>query len=189
MHNHYNLFEGNWCPDYCHDGNCLGGGNCNLDNPTDSRNNVWFRERMLGWDAANGGGKVNQVNCWMTKWHTNQNVVIAGCVLGKTDKHNGYTGTTMPIFDPDANVGGSVSSRATWKQMYRKGNWTVIAGYQPDVPLSTNEVLATSYLHSSKPAWFGDRPWPPFDAAASPSVSTNMLNLPAGWRYLNGVDP
>src|SRR5262249_1622682 len=40
---------------------------------------------------------------------------------------------------------------------------------------------------TSKPSWFGDRPWPPIDPA-SPATAV-PTNLPAGYRYTFGVDP
>lgn len=47
--------------------------------------------------------------------------------------------------------------------------------------------LVTSYYLSSKPAWFGNRPWPWMDPQnTAQAVSTN---LPAGYRYTFGVDP
>ena len=49
-------------------------------------------------------------------------------------------------------------------------------------------TVATSYLFTSKPSWFGDRPWPHVDPA-NYAQSNDPQNLPAGYRAINGRDP
>ena len=54
-------------------------------------------------------------------------------------------------------------------------------------PTVADHSLPSSLYLSSKPAWFGDRPWPPFDPQ-NPSAAT-VTNIPPGYRYVLGVDP
>ena len=50
-----------------------------------------------------------------------------------------------------------------------------------------DHTLPASLYRTSKPAWFGNRPWPPFDPAlASAAAATN---IPAGYRYVFGSSP
>src|SRR4029078_8062648 len=51
----------------------------------------------------------------------------------------------------------------------------------------TDHNVPNSYYLGNKPAWFGDRPWPPYDPA-SPS-SAAITNIPAGYRWVFGTDP
>lgn len=54
-----------------------------------------------------------------------------------------------------------------------------------------DHVIPDSYLYASKPAWFGNFPWPPIDPANPPMTADNSTfaaTIPAGYRYVNGVD-
>lgn len=48
-------------------------------------------------------------------------------------------------------------------------------------------TLGNSLYQTSKPAWFGNLTWPPFDPA-SPSTAT-FTGIPAGYRYFFGSEP
>jgi hypothetical protein len=48
-------------------------------------------------------------------------------------------------------------------------------------------VSMASLVYAEKPSYFGICPWPPFDPA-SPQL-TNPTNIPAGYRFVLGVDP
>ena len=47
--------------------------------------------------------------------------------------------------------------------------------------------IPNSYYLSTKPAWFNNLPWPPFDPS-NPSAA-KASSIPAGYRYIYGVDP
>jgi hypothetical protein len=69
----------------------------------------------------------------------------------------------------------------------RKGNWNARnAGIASIETLASEETLPPSLFRSSKPAWFGNRTWPPFDPYAP---DQNYDAIPAGYRYVNGIDP
>lgn len=54
----------------------------------------------------------------------------------------------------------------------------------------TNATLPASLYLPSKPAWWGGAlPWPPFDPSSVTAAATSVTNIPAGYRYVFGVDP
>jgi len=166
-HSHYNLFEGNWCAASYN------------DSGSGSRNNLWFRNRMRGWDAA--GPKTSNTECLSTE-SRHDNIVMAGCVLGEPGYHSNYNGgqfDSSAIYALDSTSSGST---------LRLGNYNTVNGLVPPVEALGSAVLVTSYLHAAKPAWFGSLPWPwcePLNFAQSNTAT----NLPAGYRAVNGVDP
>jgi MYXO-CTERM domain-containing protein len=65
---------------------------------------------------------------------------------------------------------------------------TVDSAIPASEALGAGQALVASYLHSSKPRWFGNLPWPWVDPN-NYAQSNNVQNLPAGYRAVNGVDP
>jgi PKD repeat protein len=161
--------------------------------------NTVFRNRVLGKNPRQSN---NQAAISIEMWNRHWNVV--GNVLGDASYHTGY----------DAGYGGTGYSTADCSDasafIYFLGFWSnwgcdtsngdnysvlnilravnydvvtkgiVLGGFQ-------NTDLVDSYYLSGKPAWFGDRPWPPFDPR-SPQTAV-ATNLPAGYRYVFGQDP
>lgn len=69
-----------------------------------------------------------------------------------------------------------------------KGNYLYDTDGAPGSMSSLDgDTLATSYIHSSKPSFFGDLPWPPFDPTSPDSSSYE--NIPAAYRFVNGENP
>lgn len=69
----------------------------------------------------------------------------------------------------------------------RKGNYDFFNQAIPaNQSLGTNSLPPSLYL-SAKPAWFGSLSWPPFNPLSPGSLS--YTNIPAGYRYVHGVDP
>lgn len=177
-HNHYNLYEGNWIPTHYHDETADG-------NYTHSRNVVHFRERLRGWDEY--GPKTDNLHAITLQNHHDQ-AVVAGCVMGTSGKQtdyfsNGTVGTPHAIFNID-----TVSSNT----LQRIANYnTLESGIHSGEALSGGDALVNSYLHSSKPEWFGDRPWPWVDPVTNSTslASTTFTNLPAGYRFTFSADP
>ena len=70
------------------------------------------------------------------------------------------------------------------------GNWeytTKSVVYNSSVPDTT---IPNSYYLASKPAWFGNLKWPPYDPANGGSMTPmSLTNLPAGYRFVYGVNP
>jgi hypothetical protein len=182
-HNHYNLFEGNWIPSHFNDITSSG-------NFSHSRNSVYLRERLRGWDEYPGGaGK--EVNCnAITFQNHHDNAVVVGCVMGTAGKQTGgYDFTNTGFTGGEAIYNADTTTRAT---LFRKHNYnTVDSGIRAGEALAGGEAIVNSYLHSSKPAWFGDRTWPWVDPVATSTslASTTFTNFPAGYRFTFAADP
>lgn len=68
-----------------------------------------------------------------------------------------------------------------------KGNFKYGAGGSAGSQESTGgDTIPTSLFRSSKPTYFGNLTWPPYDPATGVTGDTR---IPAGYRYINGVDP
>lgn len=66
------------------------------------------------------------------------------------------------------------------------GNWDVASEtvvWDSNIP---DRTLPNSMFLASKPAWFGNLTWPPIDPSRS---SVSITNIPAGYRYVYGVNP
>lgn len=74
--------------------------------------------------------------------------------------------------------------------------WTSTVGANYDYMQESNHLddaagdtnIASSYLFTSKPSWFGFLRWPPVDPWL-PDYSASVTNIPAGYRYVNGTNP
>lgn len=170
-HCHYNLFEGNWLPSHYSDA-------CADGNHTHSRNNTFARQRLLGWDSGKTG------NCHpLTFRNHHDNVNVVGCVLGHTGTQTVYDKTNADGGSPFAIYNIENVTRAT---LFRRHNYNTVTGGIPAAEaLSTGQTIPDSYLHASKPAWFGGLPWPPIDPM-NYAQSDDVQNLPAGYRAVNG---
>ena len=169
----YNLYEGNYLPTHYDDGSVQPSDPCN------THCNVYLRERMLGWDGADGG---KTANCHaITIQSPGVNHVIVGCVLGKAGFHTSYDGGSAGVYNLDASV---------ITTMFREYNWN---GYNQAIPaselLSAGQVIASSYLYATVPSWFGNLTWPPIDPSRTSNAQLGATNIPAGYRSVFGVDP
>jgi len=70
---------------------------------------------------------------------------------------------------------------------FRHGNYDYQSGGITWDQSTTNHTLPTSLYLTSKPTWFGDRPYPWCDSA-SPSTAV-VTNMPAGYRQVFGFSP
>jgi hypothetical protein len=54
-----------------------------------------------------------------------------------------------------------------------------------------DHTIPASYFQASKPSYFGNLAWPPFDPASPPGVfsDANISRIPAGYRFVHGTDP
>jgi len=52
-----------------------------------------------------------------------------------------------------------------------------------------DHTIPNSFYYSSKPSWFGQCPWPPFNPTNTSAAATSPTNIPAGYRYFYGQDP
>ena len=70
------------------------------------------------------------------------------------------------------------------------GNWDAAGNsVRWDANLA-DHTIPNSYYLASKPAWFGNLNWPPFDSANGSAMTLmNLTNLPAGYRFIYGTNP
>jgi hypothetical protein len=183
-HMHYNLYEGNWCA-----------GSYNEAGTSGSRNTIWFRNRMLGWDPnpTQSQPKTDDtVSIVVAVGHNN--MVLAGNVMGKDGYHTSYQTV-------DSNAGGSYGNNDSFPNhtvihvettaltsLSKIANYNTVDDAIPaGEAIGGGNALVTSYLHSTKPAWFGDRPWPWCDSS-NYTQSNTATNIPAAFRAVFGFD-
>ena len=70
--------------------------------------------------------------------------------------------------------------------LVRKGNFSYYAMAIPAAEATAPDPVPASLFRASKPAWFGDLAWPPFDATRP---SPAYASIPAGYRWVNGIGP
>jgi len=91
-----------------------------------------------------------------------------------------------------ANLGTAPGWNEVRGSLLRHYNWdfntTTNQGVRYDNTGLTSEMtLPNSLYRSSKPAFFGNLPWPPFDPR-NPSAAS-VTSIPAGYRFVNGSNP
>lgn len=171
-HTHHTLWEGNW-----------------LDGPIEfddvffnnNSDNGIVRNRLLGWATGKtlntktivigeipGSGGVGN----------HRNTTIIGNLLGANNYHTLYS--QLVGIQPECT--GTI----------RTNNFnTVNDAVNPAETMAGGQTILDSYTYAIKPAWFGDRPWPPFQVT-SPGSGTNTqsyTNIPAGYRSAFNADP
>jgi hypothetical protein len=70
--------------------------------------------------------------------------------------------------------------------LIRKGNFNYSSNAIPAGEALGTNTLVTSYYLTSKPAWFGNLAWPPFDPT---NPNPTFDSVPAGYRYVHGTNP
>ncbi len=150
-----------------------------------------FRNHLVGRRAGYGGSGNRRAAGLMfgSWWHT-----FVGNVLGEDGRMEGWS-----YDDPGDGIGGSTSNAwqdggAIWRLGYDPGHWDQIA--DPKVRQTAvrdgNFDFVTGRVHwdrtprdlpdslylTSKPAFFGDRPWP----WVNPSGAVKLGSLPARER-------
>jgi hypothetical protein len=69
------------------------------------------------------------------------------------------------------------------------GNWDIAGGAVVwDSTISDHNIPNSLFL-ANKPSWFGNLNWPPVDPNNVSTGMMNKTNIPAGYRYVYGVDP
>jgi len=111
--------------------------------------------------------------------------------------NTGYTGTrtatTPPAYTPPESfpLGYQQLDFNIKNTVIRHGNYDYYTHTQIWDSGIPDHSIPSSYYLLSKPDWFGDLAWPPIDPASPPGafVDANISKIPAGYRYVNGVDP
>ncbi len=82
----------------------------------------------------------------------------------------------------DLNVKNTIMQHGNYDYLNRAVAW--------DAAIS-DHAIPNSYFRTSKPTFFGNLAWPPFDPAAPPGAfnESNLSRLPAGFRFVHGTDP
>lgn len=181
-----NLWEGNFTDDkmladYTHGANAYG---------------TVFRCRITGTNTV--AARVDDSQTPVSIQYYNRFWNIVGNVLGVTGVQNKYmtdntstsTGSQGSIF----KIGGDdlplidVNSYTSGAFVLIHGNWDSVQNTVTWNPLVSSQTLPNSCYLGGKPSYWGStQPWPPFDPA-NPS-GASRTNIPAGYRYVFGVDP
>lgn len=175
----YNLYEGNWLAQ------------SNNDNSGSSRNVIWFRNRMRSHDTDASTGAATSNRNVLTYWDGYSYRTAACNVLGENGVHDTVQRLfTMGVGNGENNDGAIYNLENDHDDlMIRIGNYNTVDDAVPaGEALSAGQACVTSYLFSSKPAWFGSLPWPWVDTANFTQSNTST-NLPAGYFAANGVWP
>ena len=177
--------------------------------------NTSFRNRWLGWAPAvfNGNGQP-MVPAYRNLFAvqldpTNHYYTMVGSILGVVGVHTNYEGTPALGF-PDGsiyklgyadtyNYNNWLGNGLYWTNdpgvvttLYRHGNWDAVTATNGGVvwnPTNADHTIPDSLVYSSKPAWFGSCPWPPYDPLNVTSASIDRTNIPAGRRFVFGPAP
>ncbi len=174
--NDYNLFEGNWCPASYN------------DNTASARNNVWLRNRMRGYDSDGETGITDENTNAFTQEDGYSYRVLVGNVLGENGIHDNVVRLFTTGNENDTNNIYNLNTDHD-DLFIRVGNYNTVDDAVPvSEALGGSDIIVNSYLFSSKPAWFGTCPFPPI-VPTNFTQSNNRLNLPAGYRAANGMDP
>jgi PKD repeat protein len=152
--------------------------------------NTIFRNTMTGWEPDNNDN-LSAINITVTNRYWN----IAGNVLGKAGFHHVADSLCTSAYVPAAvyeigwnnNSYSLINDPATVATLYRHGNFDVANNAVVWNSTNADHVIPSSLYLSGRPAWFGDRPWPPFDPTA-PTMAA-VTNLPAGYRFVYGSEP
>jgi PKD repeat protein len=157
-----------------------------------SSHNTYFRNRISGWQINK-----SQNTSTLIFNAKNRFMNVVGNVLGTAGYHNLYqlagtpgdgdkaifligflTGDTSSLNGYDPLVLSTLLRHGNYDYVTRSNLW--------DSSISDRNVPA-SLKYSSKPAWFGNRPWPPVDPSNPAQAVTT--NLPAGYRFVFGSPP
>ena len=161
-HTHDTLYEGNWLEAPVYFDAIFGGNN--------SRNAI-VRNRIIGWAPGKTGDTTP-----ITLEASMNNTAIIGNVLGENSYHTSYS----QMYNIDSTCTGIV----------KLNNYnTVNDGVNSGEALATGDVVANSYRYPSKPAWFGNLPWPALLPVLGSAQSLAYTNLAAGYRSFFGGDP
>jgi hypothetical protein len=143
-----------------------------------------FRNRLTGWEGNAG-------YCERLMEHAYY-VSSVGNVYGTSGENMDYDGRSgndiwcWADWVGDWQTDTRTNDVRVTNTLFRAGNWDVVNN---TVVWGTNAVqsISNSYAYATKPSWFGNRPWPPFDPSSASAASPT--NIPAGYRFLFGVDP
>lgn len=148
-----------------------------------SSHNTLFRCRSAGWRDPRATSNNNAVEFQ----YRNTSMTVVGCVLGTNGQSDVYE-VAFPQPAPvdlkpiwrlgygGPNDAGDPNVKAT---LLRHGNWDSVTNNVVWDPSISDHKLPASLYRSSKPAWWGNLPWP----AIGPDVPGMTNKIPAQVRY------
>lgn len=98
-----------------------------------------------------------------------------------------FTYTNPPTSDYADFAANAIYDTFVETNMFRHMNYDYATHSITNNAPGYTTTLSNSLYLASKPAWFGALPWPPFDPN-NPGAA-NVTNIPAGYRYVYGVNP
>ena len=133
---------------------------------------------MTGWEAGKTGGTYS-ISVYSNEFYVN----VVGNILGTAGYHTTYSssaggGDIFQILTTDPLAVASILRHGNYDTVTKGIVWTASI---------LDHNIPTSMFRSAKPAFFGNLTWPPYDPN-NPS-SGNNTNIPAGYRFVFGVDP
>jgi hypothetical protein len=202
-HNSYNLYEGNIAPNVQCDG-YFGG----------ASEDTMYRNWLSGVNSNTADIRGICVN--FNRFTRNYSVV--GNILGATGGTSfiypegaaqwgmpnmgnfSWEGTASPLSGDFWADFGTAPGAGGFQELdldvaatnILKGNYQTEGSAIPPAESLTGMTLANSLFRTSKPSYFGNLTWPPMNPTApfTPAWnSTNWARIPAGYRFVNGVDP
>jgi PKD repeat protein len=197
-HGYMELFEGNHIPKY----------NCDFLHGSHSHEAL-FRNRVTGWEAYSypSGPTVNALQCEFIDI-TNRFMSSVGNILGTAGVYNNYISTPSAslgwnysgvIYQIGISPGGDPygigttfsNDPTTWSTFFKHMDYDVVTGGITYNPTNADVTLPNSLVYSSKPAFFGNLNWPPFNPTNGVSAaSVDPTNIPAGyWRVYGHYPP
>ena len=111
--------------------------------------------------------------------------------------NNSFKGSWGPS-DPPSYVGQSETGGKLQEFDLNVRNTIIIHGnfdYKNKTiiwdPSLSDRKIPSSYFRRTRPEYFGKLTWPPFDPASPPGEfnDANLSRIPAGYRFVHGVDP
>jgi hypothetical protein len=184
-HAYMNLWEGNYCIDKVLFDWTHGSGS----------HETVFRNRIV----ADEPGQSMDQTCISIEYY-NRFCNIVGNILGMAGFQNLYMSNLANHAGCDDRqiykIGGYENISCDWTTASDSmavsspiihGNFDTVTNGVIWDPNISDHTLPNSHYLMGKPSWFGNLPWPPF-APSSPSVAA-VENLPAGYRYINGIAP
>ena len=184
-HTAFNLFEGNCAVrsfnDWTH-----GSGS----------HNTYFRNFFMGvsdFSSANSGRRFSDSDI-----HNTRNSYV-GNIMGT---NNAYAGAYTSFETGNTRVSSGIyiwsygflsdgdgiyDSDEPRLTLFRHGNYDDYNDTLSWDPLFINQSLPASLYLDSKPQWFGGLTFPPYNPAQGGSAT--IIMIPAGYRYVLGVDP
>lgn len=160
----------------------------------------WFRGSAATPYAAQSGAAMvidenltsfnilgNILGCTALATNRNWTTKYATRISPQTHGYEYVYATYRIGYYSDGDTGGGRSGADEWASHIVAGNYDYVTGAQDWYNPTAPQTIPNSFYYTSKPAYFGSLQWPPFNPANP--LSATETAIPAGYRYVHGVDP